>query len=58
MVERGLSVQLLVDDGAHQGLENGLAVGDFVGADALNDGGEHGVGFLQVLDGLFHDFSR
>lgn len=52
--ERGFTTQLLIHDGAHQRLENGLTVLDLVGSRALDHGGENRIGGFQMTDGFSH----
>ncbi len=51
---RYLTAQLLVDNGSDERFKTRLAMLDSVGAHTLDDGAHHGIGFLEVKDGLAH----
>ncbi len=56
MVRAAFPAQLLIDDGTDQGLENRLAVLDFMRSHPVDDGPEYRIGLLQVLNRAFHEF--
>ena len=54
--ECSFAIELLVDDGVGQAVELGGTEFHAAGAHPVDDGGQDGVGLLQVADGGAHEF--